>query len=55
MTLRFAMSEILIESVEDVRSPLFRASYALYRRVFPRDEQMPKRYFSSISWNRLSA
>lgn len=39
------MSEILIESVEDVRSPLFRASYALHRRVFPRDEQMPKRYF----------
>ncbi len=31
--------------MESVRSPLFRASYSLYRRVFPKDEQMPKRYF----------
>ncbi|HSF17221.1 MAG TPA: GNAT family N-acetyltransferase [Vicinamibacteria bacterium] len=34
-----------IEEIESVRSPLFHASYALYRRVFPKDEQMPKRYF----------
>jgi len=39
------MQELRIEVIEDVRSPRFRASYALYRRVFPRDEQMPKRYF----------
>jgi GNAT superfamily N-acetyltransferase len=31
--------------VDSVRSPLFNASFALYRRVFPKDEQMPKRYF----------
>ncbi|MGH9322028.1 MAG: GNAT family N-acetyltransferase [Vicinamibacteria bacterium] len=36
---------VIIEKVESVRSPLFHASYALYRRVFPKDEQMPKRYF----------
>ena len=39
------MQELRIETVDTIRSPLFRASYALYRRVFPRDEQMPKRYF----------
>lgn len=35
-----------IAIVESARSPLFHASYALYRRVFPKDEQMPKRYFT---------
>jgi GNAT superfamily N-acetyltransferase len=39
------LENVKIESVESVRSPLFHASYALYRRVFPKDEQMPKRYF----------
>jgi GNAT superfamily N-acetyltransferase len=37
--------KIRISVVESVRSPLFLASYALYHRVFPKDEQMPKRYF----------
>jgi GNAT superfamily N-acetyltransferase len=39
------VKDIKIEKVDSVRSPLFNASFALYRRVFPKDEQMPKRYF----------
>lgn len=39
------VKELKIEKVDSVRSPLFHASFALYRRVFPKDEQMPKRYF----------
>jgi GNAT superfamily N-acetyltransferase len=39
------VKDIRIEKVESVRSPWFHASFALYRRVFPKDEQMPKRYF----------
>jgi GNAT superfamily N-acetyltransferase len=39
------MDNVRIESVVSVGSPKFHASFALYRRVFPKDEQMPKRYF----------